>query len=75
MITYSTLDPEDFEEMFEHIDDPQELDFNNDFYLEVQDEDYDGPYYDGTLLDDTERLISARGRTDMDYDYFGEDEY
>ena len=90
MTTYFTLDPEDYEEMFEHIDVPQELDFDDDDYVEIdegdyeadpyqgafiEEEDYDEPYYGDNFLDDAEALASAGWGTDEDYGYFGGDEY
>ena len=75
MTTYFTLDPEDYEEMFEHIDDPQELDFDADDDVEIDEEDYDEPYYGDNFLDDAEALASAGWGTDEDYGYFGGDEY
>ena len=75
MTTYFTLDPEDYEEMFEHIDVPQELDFDDDDYVEIDEEDYDEPYYGDNFLDDAEALASAGWGTDEDYGYFGGDEY
>ena len=75
MTIYFTLDPEDYEEMFEHIDDPQELDFDDDDYVEIDEEDYDEPYYGDNFLDDAEALASAGWGTDEDYGYFGGDEY
>ena len=75
MTTYFTLDPEDYEEMFEHIDAPQELDFDDDDYVEIDEEDYDEPYYGDNFLDDAEALASAGWGTDEDYGYFGGDEY
>ena len=77
MATYFTLDPEDFKEMLAHIDDPQELDFNDDYYLEIQEgNDEDGSYYGDDRLDEADALVSAGWGTDEDYDYFvGGDEY
>lgn len=75
MTIYFTPDPEDFEEMLEHIDDPQELDFDDDDYVEIDEEDYDEPYYGDNFLDDAEALASAGWGTDEDYGYFGGDEY
>lgn len=75
MTTYFIPDPEDFEEMFEHIDDPQELNFDDDDYVEIEEEDYNEPYYGDNFLDDAEALASAGWGTDEDYGYFGEDDF
>ena len=65
-------DPEDLEEMFEHMDDPQELNFDNDDYVEINENDWSEPYDDlDNLLDDAEALASAGWGTDEDYGYFG----
>jgi len=75
MTTYFIPDPEDFEEMFEHIDDPQELNFDDDDYVEIEEEDYNEPHYGDNFLDDAEALASAGWGTDEDYGYFGEDDF
>ena len=60
MTTYSMPDPEDLEEMFEHMDDPHELNFDNDDYVEINENDWSEPYDDlDNLLDDAEALASA----------------
>lgn len=69
-------DPEDLEEMFEHMDDPQELNFDNDDYVEINENDWSEPYDDlDNLLDDAEALASAGWGTDEDYGYFGGDDF
>lgn len=69
-------DPEDLEEMFEHMDDPQELNFDNDDYVEIDENDWSEPYDDlDNLLDDAEALASAGWGTDEDYGYFGGDDF
>ena len=69
-------DPEDLEEMFEHMDDPQELNFDNDDYVEIEENDWSEPYDDlDNLLDDAEALASAGWGTDEDYGYFGGDDF
>ena len=69
-------DPEDLEEMFEHMDDPQELNFDNDDYVEIEENDWSEPYNDlDNLLDDAEALASAGWGTDEDYGYFGGDDF
>ena len=76
MTTYSIPDPEDLEEMFEHMDDPQELNFDNDDYVEINENDWSEPYDDlDNLLDDEEALASAGWGTDEDYGYFGGDDF
>ena len=69
-------DPEDLEEMFEHMDDPQELNFDNDDYVEIDENNWSEPYNDlDNLLDDAEALASAGWGTDEDYGYFGGDDF
>ena len=69
-------DPEDLEEMFEHMDDPQELNFDNDDYVEIDENDWSEPYNDlDNLLDDADALASAGWGTDEDYGYFGGDDF
>ena len=69
-------DPEDLEEMFEHMDDPQELNFDNDDYVEIDENDWSEPYDDlDNLLDDAEALASAGWGTDEDYGYVGGDDF
>lgn len=69
-------DPEDLEEMFEHMDDPQELNFDNDDYVEINENDWSEPYDDlDNLLDDADALASAGWGTDEDYGYFGGDDF
>ena len=69
-------DPEDLDEMFEHMDDPQELNFDNDDYVEINENDWSEPYDDlDNLLDDAEALASAGWGTDEDYGYFGGDDF
>ena len=60
------MEPSDIEEVFEHLEDPEELDFDNDNYREdifLDDEN-----------DDAEAFSAGWG-TNEDYGYFGEDEY
>ena len=80
MTIYFTPDRKDFEEMFEHLDDPQELNFDDDDYVEIEDEDYEADPYQGAFiedsyLDDAEAFASAGWGTDEDYGYLGGDDY
>ena len=69
-------DPEDLEEMFEHMDDPQELNFDNDDYVEIDENNWNEPYDDlNNLLEDADALASAGWGTDEDYGYFGGDDF
>ena len=80
MTIYFTPDRKDFEEMFEHLDDPQELNFEDDDYVEIDEEDYEadpyrGAFIEDSYLDDAEAFASAGWGTDEDYGYFGGDDY
>ena len=63
------MDPSEIEDMFEHLEDPDELDFEDDTYQEEED------YFLDDGWDDESALASAGWGMDEDYGYFGEDEY
>ena len=63
------MDPAEIEDMFEQLEDPDELDFEDDTYQKEEDYFLDDGY------DDAEAFASAGWGTDEDYEYFGEDEY
>jgi hypothetical protein len=58
------MEPSDIEEVFEHLEDPEELDFDNDTYRE-----------DSFLEDENEETLVSGWGTYEDYGYFVEDEY